>query len=259
MNDREMRPKSQYYDACGTSYEGRRYGNQGQRLYFEMRMEALDNVILMMSQPGVRLDILEVACGTGLTLQQLCNRWGSRHCFTGMDASPTMLKQSEDKAAQLEHPPKLCAGAAPNLPFPDKSFDLLYATRFIYMFSAEERIIVIRDFLRVLKDQGVLVLEFYAPNVARNLQHWLHPKEARDASRYVDFSNVKSLMGGNVQIVPLRIAGAGLLTSVIGSRFVRSMTRLVSRTPYLGLYDYLAIAAKADIPLDGKRVLESPQ
>ncbi len=213
-----------------------------------MRNESLSRVIESYFPENRRLNILEVACGTGLTLQSLSTRWAGKHAFTGMDASETMLEQAKEKFVQLDSPPLLLQGAVPGLSFEDKTFDFVYATRFIYMFSHEEKKAVVRDFVRVLRDDGVLAIEFYAPNMLRSLRHWLHSNESRNLARYLSFTTVKRILGAEVQLHPLRIAGANIIVSTIGNTCVRRLTRFASFTRWLGLFEYLAVARKSDIP-----------
>ncbi len=118
-----------------------------------------------LSKEGLR--ILEVGCGTGLTLEFLAQ--SSRdYSLYGLDVSDTMLRQAAAKGAFADNRPRLALGDADKLPFRDGTFDVVLSTRFIHQFPHETKRQLWREFGRVAAKDGIIISEFYA-----GPYHWL--------------------------------------------------------------------------------------
>ena len=70
--------------------------------------------------PPPRRATLEIGCGEGRVCRDLRDRG---HTVTGLDAAPTLVAAAVAADAQSTY----LVGAAENLPFPDRSFDLVVA------------------------------------------------------------------------------------------------------------------------------------
>lgn len=105
--------------------------------------------------PGDR--VLEVAVGPGVTLVEIARRTTAQ--VDGVDLSPGMLEKAEEavRAAGLTNV-RLHEANARRLPFPDGEFDLLYNSYMLDLIPLEEMDDVLREFHRVLKPGGRLVL-----------------------------------------------------------------------------------------------------
>ncbi|HTX65718.1 MAG TPA: class I SAM-dependent methyltransferase [Opitutaceae bacterium] len=106
-------------------------------------------------RPGMQL--LDVACGTGLMTVAAARILGSTATITGVDPSEGMLA-----VARRRLPARFVTGRAEALPFPDASFDFLtmgYALRHVTDLRT-----TFEEFRRVLRPGGrVLILEVTKP------------------------------------------------------------------------------------------------
>ena len=107
-------------------------------------------------KPGMQL--LDVACGTGLMATAVLRILGSAEGITCLDPSEGMLAVARTKLNA-----RFVVGRAESLPFPDNSFDFLtmgYALR--HVTNLEE---TFREYRRVLKPGGkLLILEVTKPS-----------------------------------------------------------------------------------------------
>ena len=102
--------------------------------------------------------ILEVAVGTGLTFLEIlkANPHGTNH---GVDLTPAMLAKAKAKAAKTGATNyTLSEGDAYKLNFPDQQFDLLVNNYMFDLLPEEDFGKVLREFKRVLKPDGRMVL-----------------------------------------------------------------------------------------------------
>lgn len=128
--------------------------------------------------------LLEVAVGTGLTLTELarCNPHGRS---VGVDLTPGMLARARRRVERKGMPVELGIADAHRLGFPDGSFDLLVNNYMFDLLPQGDFQPVLREFRRVLRRGGRLVLV----NMAQG-ERWHH----RLYERLYELS--PSLMGG---------------------------------------------------------------
>ncbi len=101
--------------------------------------------------------VLDVGCGTG-TLLSLLARQPEAALLVGLDYSPVMIQHLAEKIGHSPHAAKFHAvvGDAERLPFPDESFDVLTCCNSFHHYPHQAE--VIREFRRVLRPEGVLIL-----------------------------------------------------------------------------------------------------
>ncbi len=118
------------------------------------RMRGLD---LAAIRPGER--VLEVAVGPGVTTVEIARRVGSSTKVHGLDLSPGMLDRARARlrSERIDHV-DLREGDARRLPFPDKSFDVLYNSYMLDLIPLAELSPVLAEFRRVLTPGGRLAL-----------------------------------------------------------------------------------------------------
>lgn len=101
-------------------------------------------------RPGI--DVLDVACGTGVLARAAAGRVAPGGTVTGLDRNPGMLEVARRLAPGLHWQ----EGRAEVLPFPDRSFDAVLC-QFGLMFF-EGRAQALREMARVRRSGGVLAL-----------------------------------------------------------------------------------------------------
>lgn len=95
--------------------------------------------------------VLEIGVGTGnLASKFLKNKFN----IVGVDQSREMLNVAKEKHPQL----KVRIGEFLKLPFDDKSFDVIVSTYAFHHLKREEKVVAISEMLRVLKDNGKIVI-----------------------------------------------------------------------------------------------------
>jgi ubiquinone/menaquinone biosynthesis C-methylase UbiE len=192
------------------------------------------------------LKILEVGCGTGLTLQFLAQQSPEYRLF-GMDLSQTMIQQAAQKALALANPPRLALGDADRLPFRDGFFDMVYATRFIHQFSHETKQKLWREFQRVTRKDGVVVAEFYA-RPYHSVRYYLGGAKGRAKEAYLSHfptrQQVREIVAGHHDTYPLRVPGSRLLSGILGDGLVQRLTRTIGRASGGLLLDEYFVASR---------------
>ncbi len=168
--------------------------------------EALD------MQPGMR--ILDAGCGTGNFEHFVAEKDHPPVEIDAVDFSKEMLARARTKCAHLDHVRFAQADLNGRLPFPDATFDRIVSIN--VLFALEDWDATVREFLRVLKPEGRMVLtsslsEFnWAPilreHVARIGNIWGTRRRARavaDTLRAVARTGVGSL-ALNVMVINRR-------------------------------------------------------
>ncbi len=113
---------------------------------------------LALSQIRDGESVLEVAVGTGLTFQEIlrANPHGQN---IGVDLTPAMLARAKSRLARLGAASyQLSVGDAYHLDFPEHQFDLLMNNYMFDLLPEEDFVPVLKEFRRVLKPQGRIVL-----------------------------------------------------------------------------------------------------
>ncbi len=235
----ERGSRRKLYDKHGGEYEQERYGGDHMRSYLSERCKHLIGILQQTFGETAPLKILEIGCGTGLTLDAL-SRLPVKHDLFGIDFSTTMLRQANEKAKLSPNPPTVSQGNALALPFDDGEFDAVYATRFIHQFSHEQKKLIDREMRRVTRDGGISVIEYYARGF-HWLRFWLGGRKGRSwksyFAHYPTASEVRDVVGGHFKPIPLRVGGARVLRWLIGERGTAWVTRNACRFPLRVLLD----------------------
>lgn len=96
--------------------------------------------------------ILDIGCGNGRFVESAQKR--SIH-YTGTDISEELLKQARARHPEITF---VCANME-SLPFPDNSFDhLLLVASFHHIPSRTKRIATLKEFARIVKPGGVIMM-----------------------------------------------------------------------------------------------------
>ncbi len=130
-----------------------------------MALAMIDETALhhVLEQRGRSPRMLDVACGTGVLLQEIIKRVPDIEVY-GVDASKDMLAQAQAALKQYPRVQLQQASAGPcemaGLPFEPETFDLITCTNALH--DMMKPVEVLRGLERLLVPGGQLVLEDYA-------------------------------------------------------------------------------------------------
>ena len=116
---------------------------------------------LALAQSGIRPGdrVLEVAVGPGSTLLEILRRVDRTNVVFGVDLSPKMLRKARRRLAAAGYTNvDLREADARQLPFPDRTFDVLYNSYMLDLILLADLPTVLGEFRRVLRPGGRLVL-----------------------------------------------------------------------------------------------------
>ncbi|NNL47246.1 MAG: methyltransferase domain-containing protein [Acidimicrobiia bacterium] len=126
--------------------------------------------------------VLEVAVGTGLNIP-LVAQLNPKGRYIGVDITPRMLRRARRRLARTGADPNrytLGPGDAYNLPFEEAIFDVLINSYMFDMLPQKDFAVVLREFRRVLRPGGRLIMINMTPGPRLYHQIWeqiyrLHP------------------------------------------------------------------------------------
>jgi len=124
--------------------------------WYDRFLERVDGPVrgtaFAMSAPTQGMKVLDVGCGTGVTLEQYVDVGASSY---GVDASEAMLSQARKR---LGNRAELTFGSAEELAFDDNSFDRVLASLFLHELTADVRDTVFSELARVVSPDGRIVI-----------------------------------------------------------------------------------------------------
>lgn len=109
---------------------------------------------------GTSVRVLEVAVGTGLVHARLARRLGASGLLVGVDLAPRMLQVTRRQVPGA----RLARADARRLPFPNDTFDLVWASYLLDLIPAEEMTPLVAEFRRVLRAGCRMVLVNFSKN-----------------------------------------------------------------------------------------------
>jgi ubiquinone/menaquinone biosynthesis C-methylase UbiE len=121
------------------------------RLHHQIADRTVDLALTCVPAPR---QILDVGCGTGYLLGQLAARAPQAGALAGIDAAPAMIEVA--RSAATDGRVRLVVGTAEQLPWPDRTFDLVVSTT-SFDHWADQRV-GLAQCARVLAPGGCLVL-----------------------------------------------------------------------------------------------------
>ncbi len=126
--------------------------------------EALKTALIAQAhiQPGQ--NVLDMGCGTG-TLTLLIKQTQPNAAVYGLDVDPQVLDIARRKAEQAGETIVLHQGRATCLPYPDGSFDRVFASLMLHHLTRDDKRRALGEAFRVLKPGGELhVADFGKPH-----------------------------------------------------------------------------------------------
>ncbi len=144
----------QFYSDEATDYERTRYKTSYGSLFRQLHYKVVSDVCQNIPADA---QVLEVACGTGHTTR-LLNSLGIS--IVACDLTPKMMVQAESSIDESKAETVFVQTSAFGLPFSDNSIDFLISTRFLHLFGRDDQGKLIKEFRRVLKPGGTLLVDF---------------------------------------------------------------------------------------------------
>ncbi|MBI5232772.1 MAG: class I SAM-dependent methyltransferase [Deltaproteobacteria bacterium] len=156
--------------------------------------------------------VLDAGCGTGGVLKEIQGRCVS----IGVDLSHVALALCKKRGLE-----RLVNGSVACLPLKDNAFDAVISLDVIYHRGVEDDILALREFRRVLKDDGLLVLNLPAYEFLRST----HDEHVHASRRYTKKEITKKLNDAGFKIERVTYRNAVLFPVVFAVRLFKSGTR----------------------------------
>jgi ubiquinone/menaquinone biosynthesis C-methylase UbiE len=158
------------------------YGRKKIDYYFKKEVNKL----------GKKAKILDVGCGTGDQVLELRKKGFD---VVGVEPAKNMRMHAEKRL------PKgiIKSGSLLKLPFPDKSFDFVYALEVFRYFDSEDNLKGLREVYRILKPKGVFFATFVNKNaldgfyILTNLRRFNEKVFGREMLCHTEFETPKKL------------------------------------------------------------------
>ena len=202
-------------DDVAAEYDEKRFSRGGRLIDRREKRAVLDALA-----PVEGRSVLEIACGTGRFTVALAERGAD---IVGLDISAEMLAQGHARARRADQRVEFLRGDAGRLPFPDDSFDAVFAMRFFHL--ADTPAAYLSEMARVAREQ--VFFDTFNTTSARSVYNWALPM----GSRLYDRAEVDDLVPtetshdfvlpfGFYRQIPNRVADE-----------LRDVDRAVGRTP----------------------------
>jgi ubiquinone/menaquinone biosynthesis C-methylase UbiE len=122
------------------------------------REQAFRRRIVNLAQVQAGERVLDVGCGTGTLAMVARRRVGASGSVCGIDPSPQMIARARQKAAHRNLEVDFQVGVIEQLPFPDRSFDVVLSTFMMHHLPDELKRRGLKEIARVLKPGGRLLV-----------------------------------------------------------------------------------------------------
>lgn len=132
--------------------------------------------------------VLDVGCGTGIASAQLAERYPQAQ-VVALDWSAAMLQ----RASERDPRPAVVCGDMQALPFPARSFDLVFSNLAVQWSDRFEDLLL--GFRRVLRPGGMLLFSSFGPDTLYELRGaWAEVDERAHVHRFPDMHNIGDLL-----------------------------------------------------------------
>jgi ubiquinone/menaquinone biosynthesis C-methylase UbiE len=136
--------------------------------FLEPFNKTLRQIGIGLHPPVDGMNILDVGCGTGITLKHYqkagCN-------IFGIDSSPAMLSVSKKRLGSRAN---LLLGDASNMEYPNDFFDVVITMMTLHEISHTTRLKVFDEMIRVLKKDGRILAIDYHPSDQLFPKGWMN-------------------------------------------------------------------------------------
>lgn len=155
---------------------------------------------------GKKGTALDGGCGAGAVLKRLSEDYKA----VGIDYSPIALGFCRERGLKT-----LVRASVTELPFADKSFDIVTSLDVIYHAAVKDDMDALREFRRVLKDNGILILNLPAYEFLRSP----HDLANYTQRRYTRNGLAKKLISAGYRIEKISYRNAFLFPIIASVRF----------------------------------------
>ena len=226
------------YDELADLYDASRFGGPFGTFHAGNMLWLIDHLLPKDLKP---CRVLDVAAGTGIVALHLARQG---HEVSATDISEPMVRLGDQKARSMCLKVGFSVGNARELPYPDASFDLLVSTMFLYLdWTQEDRLVFMKEMHRVLKPNGLLLLEIMNPfwsGIVDWYQQFLPERRhtgstRRETAEYLQ--GFRTLDGGSCNFPKLGLVHA------VSRRLATALSRLGRWPPlaWFGLERYLLL------------------
>ena len=154
MKNTSSRIQTAYVGQGATTYDQIRFTSKHGKVFHELELNQLKKAI---SKVDACASILEVGCGTARFSEYLAK---SGFLVIAADPSADMLQLAKEKCSNFENIDFVIAEGK-SLPFPDGSFDFVFAIRVMNSLESEEyAVLTINEMIRVTRAGGTILIEF---------------------------------------------------------------------------------------------------
>ncbi len=157
--------------------------------------------------------VLDAGCGTGRNIQILLDLGAKK--IVGMDISEKLLNMAKRKYNQNKKVQLFLYNLERKLPFKNQSFDVIISTKTLPHVNNIKQIL--NEFNRILKNKGVMMLDFYSPYSFRRL---FANQDYRKYTRWDSISKVKKYMKDeNLNIIKIYGERTFMVTEFLVNNF----------------------------------------
>lgn len=160
------------------SFEGgtaRRYDVLARRLMRGLYRRIAEDIAMVAPANG---SVLDVGTGPGVLLTEIANARADVH-LTGIDPSADMIARAERNVESLTHRATVRVGTVTELPFPDRSFDLIVTSFSLHHW--DDVAAAVPELARVLRPGGQLYVYDFARAPYELLDVAAQERQALDA------------------------------------------------------------------------------
>ncbi len=116
----------------------------------------LKNEINIIANKNNYKDIIEVGCETGVTSMLLDDNFNK----TLLDLNPNAIELAKKAADRLGKNGNFVVGDMFSMDFPNDSFDIVFNAGVIEHFNFEERVKLLFEYKRILKENGTMIISY---------------------------------------------------------------------------------------------------
>lgn len=169
------------------------------RLSFERAAASYDAAAVLQREIGQRLlerldymriqprTVLDLGCGTGLALDDLCQRYRKAQVI-GLDFAAGMLARARRRGHWRNRPRALC-GDIDRLPLADDSVDLVFSNATLQW--SNDLAGCFAELYRVLRPNGLLLFTTFGPDTLIELRRaWVEADGDAHVSRFIDMHDI---------------------------------------------------------------------